>query len=132
VTGQQRRDARLVEADAHLEAGHSRLGDLEAGRADGVAVADAGVGVRHARDGEVLTELAHGRERAVQLRLSVAVGLALAEEHRALLAAVADEAARASPSTLSRRTARRPATSSFKIADRSSRPRQVTDAGARR
>ena len=56
VGDQQGRELRLVERHADLEAGHARLGDLEDGAADPVAVADADLGVGEPVDGEVLAE----------------------------------------------------------------------------
>jgi hypothetical protein len=90
VAGQQRGHARLFEPDPDLEASHARLRDLEQRGADAEAVADADLVVGQAGDGEVLAEAAADVQLAPQLLLPVAIGLGLLDEHRAVLAAVAD------------------------------------------
>ena len=74
-------------------AGDARLGDLEDGGADPVAVADADLVVAEALDGEVLAELPVDEVAAAELALPVPVGLDLVDEHGALLAAVPGQVA---------------------------------------
>src|SRR6185312_1571313 len=93
VGDEQRRHARLAEPHADAEAGDPRLGDLELGVADAVAVADADLVVAEPLDGEVLAELAELEVVPVEVLLPVPVRLDLVDEHRALLAAVPVEVA---------------------------------------
>jgi hypothetical protein len=82
---------RLVHADADPAAGDARLGHLEDGAPDPVAVSDARLVVGEALDGEVLAELAGYEVRAPELVFPVAVRVGLIHEDRALLAAVTGE-----------------------------------------
>ena len=91
--GQQGRHLRLVHANPDAVAGDARLGDLEQGRADPVAVADADLVVRQSLDGEVLAELPVDEIAAAQPLLPVAIRFDLIDEDRALLSAVAGEIA---------------------------------------
>ena len=93
VGDEQRRHARLAEPHADAEAGDPRLGDLELGLADAVAVADAHLVVAEAVDGEVLAELAELEVVPAEVLLPVPVRLDLVDEHGALLAAVPVEVA---------------------------------------
>ena len=93
VGHEQRRHPRIVQADADAVAGDARLGDLEHGRADPVAVADADLVVAQPFDGEVLAELPVDEVVAAELALPVAVRVDLVDEHGALLAAVAGQIA---------------------------------------
>ena len=93
VGDEQRRDARVVHADPDAVAGDARLGDLEDGGADPVAVADADLVVAQPVDGEVLAELPVDEVVAAELALPVAVGVELVDEDGALLAAVPGEVA---------------------------------------
>ncbi len=95
--GQQRGHARLVHPDADAIAGDARLGDLEQGAADPVAIADKDAVVGQAFDREVLAELAVDEVAPSELLLPVAVGFDLVDEDRAALAAVAGEIALAVP-----------------------------------
>jgi hypothetical protein len=90
---QQRRHARVVHPDADPVAGDPRLGHLEHGLADPVAVADAHLVICQAADREVLPELAVGEVITAQLLLPVPVRLDLVHEHGAVLAAVPGEVA---------------------------------------
>ena len=74
-------------------AGDARLGDLEDGGADPVAVADADLVVAQPVDGEVLAELPVDEVVSTELAFPVAVGVELVDEHGALLAAVPGEVA---------------------------------------
>src|SRR5262249_31096083 len=69
-------------------AGHPRLGDLEDGRADAVAVSDADLVVARPLDGEVLAELPVHEVVPPELALPVAVRVELVDEDRSLLPAV--------------------------------------------
>ena len=74
-------------------AGDARLGDLEDGVADPVAVADAHLVVAEPVDGEVLAELSVDEVVSAELAFPVPVRVDLVDEHRALLAAVPAEIA---------------------------------------
>ena len=93
VGDQQRRNARIVHANPHAVTGHAGLGDLEEGRADLVAVADADLVVAQPFDREVLAELAVDEVVAGELVLPVAVGVDLVDEDGSVLAAVPGEIA---------------------------------------
>src|SRR5436190_183685 len=86
-------DARVVHSDADAVAGDARLGDLEDGGADPVAVADADLVVAQPLDGEVLAELPVDEVASVEFALPVAIRVDLVDEHRALLAAMPGEVA---------------------------------------
>ena len=88
VGDQQRRDPRVVHADADPVAGDPRLGDLEQRGADPVAVADADLVVGEPLDREVLAELPVHEVVAPELALPVAVRRDLVDEDRSMLAAV--------------------------------------------
>jgi len=91
VAGEQGGHPRLVQADADLEAGDPRLGDLQDRAAHAQPVADAHLVVGEPGDGEVLPEDPVAVQDPAQLALPVAVGLQLVDEHGPLLAAVPDE-----------------------------------------
>src|SRR5262245_29398594 len=86
--GQQGRHSRLVHADADAIAGHTRLGDLEHGPADLVAIADAHHIVGQTFNREVLAELTVDEVGSLQLLLPVAIRFNLVDEDSALLTAV--------------------------------------------
>ena len=88
ATGQQRRHARLVHADADAIAGDARLGDLEQRAADPIAVADRHDLVGQSFDREVLAELPVDEVGPLQLLLPMAIRFDLVDEDRALLPAV--------------------------------------------
>ena len=69
------------------------MGDLEDGGADPVAVADADLVVAQPLDGEVLAELPVDEVVPAELAFPVAIGVALVDEHGALLTAVPGEIA---------------------------------------
>jgi len=79
---------RLVQPQADPVARHPRLGDLEFGAADAVAVADADVVIGKSAHGEVLTEMARLEVVAVQKRFPEVVGLDLVHHHGTVLSAV--------------------------------------------
>jgi hypothetical protein len=60
-----------------------------------------------------------------EVRVAVAVGLALVHEHGAVLAAVADDVGLRVAVDVEAPASRRPATGAFHIAERTSRPRPV-------
>ena len=93
VRDEQRGDARVVHADPDAVAGDARLGDLEDGGADPVAVADAHLVVAEPLDREVLAELSVDEVASSELAFPVPVRVDLVDEHRALLAAVPAEIA---------------------------------------
>ena len=93
VGDQQRRELRLPHPHPHAEAGDARLGDLELGLTDAVAVADADLVVAESLDGEVLPERAVLEVVAAEELLPVPVGLDLVDEYGALLAAVPGQVA---------------------------------------
>ena len=93
VGDEQGRHSRLAEPHADPEAGDPRLGDLELGVTDAVAVADADLVVAEPFDGEVLAELAELEVVPAEVLLPVAIGLDLVDEHCPLLAAVPVEVA---------------------------------------
>jgi hypothetical protein len=91
VGDQQRRNARIVHAKADAVAGDARLGDLEEGAADPVAVADADLVVAQPLHCEVLPELPIDEIASSQLVLPVAIRVDLINEDGALLTAVPAE-----------------------------------------
>ena len=93
VGDEQGGNARVVHADPDAVAGDARLGDLEDGGADPVAVADADLVVAQSLDGEVLAELPVDEVVSSELAFPVPVGVDLVDEHGALLAAVPAEIA---------------------------------------
>src|SRR5262245_32875947 len=85
VSDQKGRKLWLPHAHPHPETGDARLGDLERGLADAIAVADAHLVVTEAVDGEVLPEGAVLEVVAAEVLLPVPVGVDLVDEHRPLL-----------------------------------------------
>jgi hypothetical protein len=126
---QQRGHPRIIHPDTYPEAGDPRLGYLENRAADLVTVADAHLVVGQALHGKVLPELPVLEVIPAQLFLPVPVGLDLVDEHRPLLAAVSGQITLPSPSILSRRTIRGPATGFFQTAVCTVLPCQVTSCG---
>jgi hypothetical protein len=90
---QQRRNARIVHANAHAVTGHAGLRDLEESGADPVAVADADLVVAQRFHREVLSELPVHEVASPELALPIAIGIDLVDEHGPLLAAVSREIA---------------------------------------
>ena len=84
-------DPGVVHPDADAVARDPWLRDLEDGRADPIAVADADVVVAQPLDGEVLAELAVDEVFPAELAFPVAVRIDLVDEDGALLAAVSCE-----------------------------------------
>src|SRR5262245_38447977 len=91
--GQERGHLRLVHPDSDAVASGPGLRDLEHGRANPVAIADADLVVHQPLDGEVLAELPVRELAAAQPLLPVAVRLDLVDEDRSLLSPVAAEIA---------------------------------------
>ena len=91
VRVEQCRHARLLQAQADLEAGDARLGDLEGGVADPVAVSDADLLVGQTFDGEVLAEVAGDEVVAAEHLRPVLIGRPVIHVDGPVLAAMADE-----------------------------------------
>ena len=89
----QIRHLRLTKAHADAEARHSRLGHLELGLTDRVAVTDADLVVAQPADREVLPEVPRLQVVAPENAAPVVVGLGLINHHRALFAAVSPKVA---------------------------------------
>src|SRR5206468_3835059 len=79
----------LVESKTYPETRDARLGHLEHGGSDAVAVADTHFGIGQPGHREVLAEAAGRQIGAVQVRLPEVVGLLLVNHDRPLLATVA-------------------------------------------
>jgi len=79
---------RFGQAQPEAVAGDARLGDLELGVTDAVAVADAHLVVGQPVDGEVLAEDPPAQVRPLELFVPVLVRLGLVDHDRPLLAAV--------------------------------------------
>jgi hypothetical protein len=88
VGDEQRRDARIVQADPDAVAGDAWLADLEQRGADPVAVADADLVVGQPLHREVLAELPEDEVASPEFLLPVAIGPELVHEDRSHLAAV--------------------------------------------
>jgi hypothetical protein len=87
------RHFRFAQAHANPKARDTRLGDLEFGVTDAVAIADADLVVGEPGHGEVLAEVAGFQVVATQIRLPEVIRLGLVHHDSALLAAVAAEVA---------------------------------------
>ena len=83
----------LIHADADAVAGHARLGHLEQGAADLIAVTDANGIVGQAFDREVLAELSMDEVGPLQLLLPVAIRFDLVDEDGSLLTPVSGQVA---------------------------------------
>jgi hypothetical protein len=88
---------RLTETEAHAIAADPRLGELELGLTDAIAVADADLVVGQAIDGEVLADLTVAQAVATEVLLPMSVGLELVHQDGSLLATVAVQAALSVP-----------------------------------
>jgi ABC transporter transmembrane region len=91
VRHEQSRHARLADTHSDAIAGDSRLGDLEYGLADLVAIADAHLVIGQPVDREVLPEGARLQVVALQFRRPVVVGRQLVHQHRTVFSSVAAE-----------------------------------------
>ena len=93
VRDEERRQARLIEADADPVARHAGLRHLEQGAPDAVAVADPHLVVGQPVHREVLAERAIGEIGTAQMGLPVPVRVELVHEHGSVLAAMARQVA---------------------------------------
>ena len=85
---EERCHLRLVHPDADPVASDARLGHLEKGAPDPVAIADADLVIGQAVDGEILPELPIGEVASAEMAFPIAIGVDLIDEDGPVLAAV--------------------------------------------